>query len=63
MNGTAQAGAARTGAARVRAFVRARNRRHRSWSDRYVILLALGLLVVTVSPVVGRAVAAVPDAV
>ncbi|ADH67489.1 MULTISPECIES: DUF6297 family protein [Nocardiopsis] len=63
MNGTTRTRGAWTGATRVRAFVRARNRRHRSWSDRYVILLALGLLVVTVSPVIGRAVAAVPDAV
>ncbi|GAB2506013.1 DUF6297 family protein [Nocardiopsis aegyptia] len=52
-----------TGVAPVRAFVRVRTRRRRSWSDRYVTLLSLGLLVMLVSPAVGRAVAAVPTGV
>ncbi|RKS09252.1 hypothetical protein DFP74_4985 [Nocardiopsis sp. Huas11] len=49
-----------TGVASVRAFTRARNRRHHSWSDRYVMLMALGLLATLVFPMIGRAVAAVP---
>lgn len=49
------------GAAKIRALVRARGRRRRTWSDRYITLLSLGLLVVLVSPVIGRAVSAVPS--
>jgi hypothetical protein len=52
-----------TGAAHVRTFVRNRNRRRRSWSDRYVALMGLGLLVVLVAPVIGRAIPGVPAAV
>ncbi|PSK99002.1 hypothetical protein CLV63_104226 [Murinocardiopsis flavida] len=52
-----------TGVAAVRAFVRARGRTRRSWSDRYITLLTLGLLVVLAAPVIDRAVAAVPTGV
>ncbi|MGK5552447.1 DUF6297 family protein [Actinomadura kijaniata] len=48
------------GIAEIRSFVRVRGRRRRTWSDRYVTLLSLGLLVVLVAPVTGRAVSAVP---
>ncbi|WP_245645975.1 DUF6297 family protein [Nocardiopsis trehalosi] len=49
--------------AQARAFVRARGRGHRTWSDRYMALMTAGLLVVLAAPMVGRAVAAVPDGV
>ncbi|WP_017569004.1 DUF6297 family protein, partial [Nocardiopsis halotolerans] len=47
--------------ARVRAFARAGARRQRTWSDRYITLLALGLLVVLAAPVIERAVSTVPS--
>ncbi|MFC4565782.1 DUF6297 family protein [Nocardiopsis mangrovi] len=48
--------------AEVRAFMRARGRRRRSrtWSDRYISLLTFGLLVVLASPVIDRAMSALP---
>ncbi|MEE2041224.1 DUF6297 family protein [Nocardiopsis sp. CT-R113] len=49
-------------AAQIRALVRSRARTHRTWSDRYITLLGLGLLVVVAFPMIGRAVAAVPSA-
>ncbi|MFD3685908.1 DUF6297 family protein [Nocardiopsis sp. NPDC058631] len=45
----------------IRAFVRARARSHRTWSDRYITLFALGLLVVVALPMITRTVQAVPD--
>jgi hypothetical protein len=51
------------GATQVRALVRARGRGQRTWSDRYITLLSLGLLVALVFPVIGRAVSAVPGGV
>ncbi|MEE2045083.1 hypothetical protein Q7689_17140, partial [Nocardiopsis tropica] len=48
------------GVAQVRAFVRAGDRGRRTWSDRYITLFALGLLVVLAAPAVGRAVSGVP---
>lgn len=44
----------------VRALVRTGGRRSLTWSDRYISLFGLALLVVLASPVVARAVAAVP---
>ncbi|WP_245681650.1 DUF6297 family protein [Actinomadura kijaniata] len=49
-----------SGLAEIRSFVRLRGRRRRTWSDRYVTLLSLGLLVVLAAPLVGRAVSALP---
>ncbi|MFW5418136.1 hypothetical protein J0910_16110 [Nocardiopsis sp. CNT-189] len=50
-----------SGAAEVRAFLRARGRRRRrSWSDRYTALMGAGLLAVMAAPVVDRAVSALP---
>ncbi|PDP85558.1 hypothetical protein CQJ94_21745 [Glycomyces fuscus] len=40
--------------------MRDRSRGRRTWSDRYITLLGLGLLVSVVFPVIGRAVSAVP---
>jgi hypothetical protein len=48
------------GVAQVRAFVRAGDRGRRTWTDRYITLFGLGLLVVLAAPVVGRAVSGVP---
>jgi len=47
--------------AQIRAFVRTRGRSHRTWSDRYITLFALGLLAVVALPMIARTVQAVPD--
>lgn len=49
-----------SGVARVRASVRAARQGRRTWSDRYIALFGLVLVVVLVLPVVGRVVASVP---
>ncbi|MDA0563342.1 DUF6297 family protein [Streptomonospora sp. S1-112] len=46
----------------VRAFVRARDHRRRTWSDHYITLVALALAAMLVTPVLVRAVEAVPGA-
>src|SRR5690606_31535939 len=48
------------GTAEIRAFLRARDRRRRPWSDRYMAVMGAGLLVVLAAPVVDRAVSALP---
>ncbi|MFD6099997.1 hypothetical protein ACFWF4_27100, partial [Nocardiopsis flavescens] len=46
--------------ARVRALTRSGVRRRRTWSDRYITLFGLVLLAVLASPLLGRALEAVP---